>query len=68
MQALNLDFFTHMPQPVGETGGGMLNAFVGTLILIGLAALLAIPVGVISGVYMSEYAGHPARDRRALRR
>jgi phosphate transport system permease protein len=57
VQALNLEFFTAMPKPVGEPGGGMLNAFVGTLILIGLAALLAIPVGVISGVYMSEYAG-----------
>jgi phosphate transport system permease protein len=57
VQALNVEFFTAMPKPVGEPGGGMLNAFVGTLILIGLAALIAIPVGVISGVYMSEYAG-----------
>jgi phosphate transport system permease protein len=57
IQALNLEFFTAMPKPVGETGGGMLNAFVGTLILIGLASLMAIPIGVISGVYMSEYAG-----------
>jgi len=57
VKALNFAFFTAMPKPVGEPGGGMLNAFVGTLILIGLAALIAIPVGVISGVYMSEYAG-----------
>ncbi len=57
VQALNVEFFTAMPKPVGEPGGGMLNAFVGTLILIGLAALLAIPVGVICGIYMSEYAG-----------
>jgi phosphate transport system permease protein len=57
IQALNLEFFTAMPKPVGEAGGGMLNAFVGTLILIGLAGLMAIPVGVLSGVYMSEYAG-----------
>jgi phosphate transport system permease protein len=57
VQALNVEFFTAMPKPVGEPGGGMLNAFVGTLILMGLAALLAIPVGVVSGVYMSEYAG-----------
>jgi len=57
VQALNLEFFTGMPKPVGEPGGGMLNAFVGTLILIGLAALIAIPVGVMSGIYMSEYAG-----------
>jgi len=57
VQALNVEFFTAMPKPVGEPGGGMLNAFVGTLMLIGLAAALAIPVGVISGIYMSEYAG-----------
>jgi phosphate transport system permease protein len=57
VQALTVDFFTHMPRPVGETGGGMLNAIVGSLMLIGLAALMAIPVGVISGIYMSEYAG-----------
>jgi phosphate transport system permease protein len=57
VQALNLEFFTSMPKPVGEAGGGMLNAFAGTLILIALAALMAIPIGVVSGVYMSEYAG-----------
>jgi phosphate transport system permease protein len=57
VQALNIEFFTAMPKPVGEPGGGMLNAFVGTLMLIGLAAVIAIPVGVVSGVYMSEYAG-----------
>jgi phosphate transport system permease protein len=57
LQAVNLDFFTHMPRPVGETGGGMANAIVGTLMLTGLASLMAIPIGVLSGVYMSEYAG-----------
>jgi len=55
--ALNLELFTHMPKPAGEVGGGMKNAFVGTLILTGLASLLAVPIGVISGVYMSEYRG-----------
>ena len=53
--SLNWDFFTKMPKPVGETGGGMANAIVGTLILIGIAAALAIPIGIISGVYLSEY-------------
>ncbi len=53
--SLNWDFFTQMPKPVGETGGGMANAIVGTLILIGLASLLAIPVGMMCGVYLSEY-------------
>lgn len=57
VQALNVEFFTAMPKPVGEPGGGMLNAFVGTLVLTGLAALVAIPVGVLSGIYVSEYAG-----------
>ena len=57
LQSLNLDFFTRMPRPVGETGGGMANAIVGTLMLTGLGALMAIPIGVVSGVYMSEYAG-----------
>ena len=55
--ALNLDFFTQLPKPVGEAGGGMANAIVGTLMLSGLGGLLAIPIGIISGVYMSEYAG-----------
>jgi phosphate transport system permease protein len=57
VQALSFSFFTNMPVPVGETGGGMLNSIVGTLILTGLAALMAIPVGVVSGIYMSEYPG-----------
>jgi phosphate transport system permease protein len=55
--ALNPAFFTHMPKPVGEIGGGMANAIVGTLIVTGLGALFAIPVGVLSGVYAAEYAG-----------
>jgi phosphate transport system permease protein len=57
IRALNLEFFTNMPKPVGETGGGMANAIVGTLMLTGLAAIMAVPIGVISGIYMSEYAG-----------
>ena len=57
IQALNLEFFTGMPKPVGEAGGGMANAIVGTLILSGLGSLFAIPIGILSGVYMSEYAG-----------
>jgi phosphate transport system permease protein len=57
IQALNLDFFVRMPKPVGEPGGGMANAIVGTLILTGLGSLFAVPVGIVSGVYMAEYAG-----------
>ncbi len=57
--SLNWDFFTKMPKPVGETGGGMANALVGSLILIGIASAIAIPVGMIAGVYLSEYANKP---------
>ena len=57
VRALNVDFFTHMPTPVGEPGGGMANSIVGTLILTGLGSLMAIPIGILSGVYMAEYAG-----------
>src|SRR5256886_2769100 len=57
IRAVNLDFFTQMPKPVGEPGGGMANAIVGTLMVSGLAALMAVPIGVVSGIYMSEYAG-----------
>ncbi len=53
--SLNWAFFTHMPKPVGEPGGGMANAIVGTLILIGLAATLAVPVGCICGIHLAEY-------------
>jgi phosphate transport system permease protein len=57
LQSLNVAFFLHMPTPVGEPGGGMANAIVGTLILTGLGSMMAIPIGIISGIYMSEYAG-----------
>jgi phosphate transport system permease protein len=57
VQSLNLAFFTNTPAPVGEPGGGMANAIVGSLILVGLGALFAVPVGLLSGIYMSEYAG-----------
>ena len=55
--SLNFDFFTQMPKPVGEPGGGMANAIVGTLIVTGLGSLMAIPIGIMSGVYMAEYSG-----------
>ena len=55
--SLSLDFFFNMPAPVGEPGGGMANAIVGTLILIGLGAAFAIPIGVISGIYAAEFSG-----------
>jgi len=56
--AVNLDFFTQLPKPVGEPGGGMANAIVGTLTLIGLASCLGLPLGILGGIYLAE-----SRDR-----
>jgi phosphate transport system permease protein len=53
--AVNWAFFTQLPKPVGESGGGMANAIVGTFELLGLAALMGVPVGVLGGVFLSEY-------------
>lgn len=53
--ALNLEFFTHLPGAAGEPGGGMANAISGTLVLVGLAALLGMPVGVLGGTFLAEY-------------
>jgi len=55
--ALEWGFLFHNPKPVGETGGGFANAIVGTLVLIGLASLFAVPIGVIAGLYVAEYRG-----------
>src|SRR5260221_5327156 len=51
---LRWEFFTHLPKPVGEPGGGMANAIVGTLMLVGLGALVAVPLGVGTGIYLAE--------------
>jgi len=55
--SLNWAFLTRMPAPVGEPGGGMANAILGSLIVSGLGAVFAIPIGIISGIYAAEYAG-----------
>jgi phosphate transport system permease protein len=57
--SLSWDFFTKSPKPVGEAGGGMANAIVGTLALIGIASAVAVPVGLVAGVYLSEYGKKP---------
>jgi len=54
---VNLDFFTKLPRPVGESGGGMANAIVGSFKLLLLASLIGIPIGVIGGIYMAEFSG-----------
>ncbi len=56
-RSLNWDFFTQLPKPVGETGGGMANAIVGSLKLLLLAALIGLPVGLITGIYLAEFGG-----------
>lgn len=53
--ALNWDFLTRLPAPVGASGGGMANSIVGSGIVVGLAVLLGVPIGVLAGVYLSEY-------------
>jgi len=53
--SLNLAFFTHIPAPVGEPGGGMANAIVGSGLVLGIASLMGIPVGIAAGVYLAEF-------------
>jgi phosphate transport system permease protein len=52
---LSPEFFLHLPKPVGETGGGMANAIVGTAILAGIATAIAVPIGVGVGVFLAEH-------------
>ena len=77
-KSLNWDFFTKLPKPVGETGGGMANAIVGSLKLLFLAAVIGLPVGLMAGVYLAEFGGktfsfvialhHRPAERRAFDR
>jgi phosphate transport system permease protein len=55
--SLNWDFFTKIPVPVGETGGGMENAIIGSGVILALASLIGIPLGIGAGIYLSEYGG-----------
>jgi phosphate transport system permease protein len=54
--SINLAFFTHLPKPVGEAGGGMANAIVGSAQLLALAAVTGLPIGFLAGVYLAEFA------------
>ena len=54
ISSINWDFFTKMPKPAGEAGGGMANALVGSAILLGLGSIVGLPVGIMSGIYLSE--------------
>ncbi len=55
--SLNWNFFTKLPTPVGETGGGMANAIVGSAKLLFLATLVGVPIGFLGGVYLAEFGG-----------
>ncbi len=55
VSAINWDFFTSLPKPAGESGGGMANALIGSSIIVGLASLCGIPWGMGMGVYLNEY-------------
>src|ERR1019366_2107038 len=56
-KSLNWDFFTKLPTPVGETGGGMANAILGSVKLLLLATAIGVPIGVLGGVYLAEFGG-----------
>lgn len=55
--SLSLEFFTRMPAPAGETGGGVAHAIVGTLIIVGLASVIGLPLGIGAGIFCAEYPG-----------
>ena len=57
ISALNLAFFTQLPKPSGETGGGMANAIVGSGKVLLMATVIGVPIGFLAGVYLSEYSG-----------
>lgn len=52
--AINWDFIVNIPKPVGEIGGGIANALIGTLIILLVAAIIAVPIGILAGIYLSE--------------
>jgi len=58
--SLNLAFFTQIPKPVGETGGGMANSILGSGILLAIASLMGVPIGIAGGIYIAEFG----RDKR----
>lgn len=53
--SLNLAFFTQVPKPVGEPGGGMANSIIGSGVLLGIASLMGVPIGIASGIYTAEF-------------
>jgi phosphate transport system permease protein len=64
--SLNLAFFTQIPKPEGEVGGGMANAIVGSGVLLGIASLIGVPIGIGGGIYLAEF-GRGTRLANAIR-
>ncbi len=60
-KSVNLDFFTKLPLPPGQDGGGMANAIVGSAEIVVLATLIGLPIGFLAGVYLAEYGGKVLR-------
>lgn len=54
LSKINRNFFTNIPQPVGEAGGGIANALLGSLLIVLIAAIIAVPIGILCGIYLSE--------------
>jgi phosphate transport system permease protein len=57
VKSLNMDFFTHLPKPSGEAGGGMANAIVGSGKVLLVATIIGVPIGFLAGVFLAEYSG-----------
>lgn len=66
LAAYNVDFFTRLPTPPGMAGGGLANAILGTLLLTALAGIMGIPLGLLAGIYLSEFGQH-ARFAESVR-
>lgn len=60
--SLDWNFFTQLPKPTGETGGGMANAIVGTITLLAMAAVVGVPIGIFGGIYLAEYGSDRANE------
>ena len=60
--SINLAFLTQTPKPVGEPGGGMANAIVGSMVILGIASLLGVPLGIGAGIFLSEYGRNRSGD------
>lgn len=58
ISSVSVDLFTQLPKPVGESGGGLANSIVGTLMLLGIASLVGIVVGVMAGIYLAEFGNN----------